>query len=307
METRDIKSAKILYTLPHLDSYLAHLKNQKCFAENTLKAYRSDLLFWGRELVSRSPSAVLKFFDQKNWLEQLAGILDRTQQHEVKSSTRQRKLVSLKSYLEYLFSEMDVLGPLHQRIPLPKVKKTLPKIIDKNVLVKAFEAMAREQKNDKRNYALLVLMYGVGLRVSEVVNLTWDDILFDTQQILIKHGKGDKDRVVPLMDYVTDALNDLVENKYTNKSIFINYKGAKISVRGVQKIVKVFAKKNGLPEQFSPHWLRHAFASHVLTSGVSLEALRVALGHSSLATTEKYLHVSIQELSGIVDSAFSLE
>ena len=186
-------------------------------------------------------------------------------------------------------------------IELPKVRKSLPKVlsiddIDKLLDIKLDDAFSY------RNKAMLELMYSSGLRVSELVNVRLHDI--DVFNCIIRiMGKGSKERIVPLGDYainyISIYLNEYREKlvKYEmNDYLFLNNHGKKMTRQGFFRIIKALAREQNIKTDFSPHTLRHSFATHLLNGGADLRSIQEMLGHSDISTTQIYTHVSKEEL-----------
>lgn len=205
-------------------------------------------------------------------------------------------------YKFYIIHFKHIVNPLED-IHLPKVTKNLPKILSLdevnlllNIDVKdAFSA---------RNKAMLELMYGAGLRVSELVSLTLNDI--DLEMSIVRTmGKGSKERIIPIGEYACEALSlyiqfyrDSLLKKSYQEYLFLNNHGKMMTRQGFFKIIRKLAFEKGIQTEFSPHTLRHSFATHLLNSGADLRSIQEMLGHSSLSTTQIYTHVSKEKLEG---------
>ena len=153
-----------------------------------------------------------------------------------------------------------------------------------------------------RNKAMLELMYGTGLRVSELVNLKLQDIDL-TEDIVRTFGKGSKERIIPLGEYASFSLNEYINKyrssmlkKYNNEYLFLNNHGNKMTRQGFFKIIKIIADQKGINKSLSPHTLRHSFASHMLKYGADLRTIQELLGHSDISTTQIYTHITNEKL-----------
>ncbi len=163
-----------------------------------------------------------------------------------------------------------------------------------------------------RDRAILEIFYGTGIRVSELVGLSPDDLKLEQRNVKVL-GKGKKERILPLGKQSTEILKSYLQfrTKYIkNKKVepapsalFLNQRGQSISVRGVRKIISQYIRTNNFPENISPHSLRHTFATHMLEAGADLRAIQEMLGHASLSTTQKYTHLTIDQLTETYDKA----
>lgn len=155
-----------------------------------------------------------------------------------------------------------------------------------------------------RNQALLEVLYGTGIRVSECANLTVDAVDFQASVLLV-HGKGNKDRYVPFGSFAQDALKDYLENgrallmtKYQKKHpyVFVNHHGEQITPTGIEYVLNQLIKKSSLNAEIHPHMLRHTFATHLLNNGADMRTVQELLGHANLSTTQIYAHVTKESL-----------
>ena len=146
------------------------------------------------------------------------------------------------------------------------------------------------------------------MRASEAAALDWEDISWNEIQLRVRHGKGDKGRVVPLLPTVVEALRKLLEltPELTTGPILKNFRGTRLSTRSIQKIITLRARQLGLPQHTTPHTLRHSFATHLLSNGANLRAIQELLGHSSLSVTQRYTHLDQKALCEEYDRSHPL-
>lgn len=210
-------------------------------------------------------------------------------------TTVARKLTSIKNFHSFLEKEGIVSKNVSVGIKRPKLRKTVVRSLSVSDVDKLLD-IKLNTPFDYRNKAMLELIYGTGLRVSELVNLTLNNIDF-TNCIIRIVGKGNKERIIPLGEYSMYYLNLYMErrNSLLKKNIcdalFLNNHGKKITRQGFFKILKGLLKKKGLDIDASPHTLRHSFATHLLNSGADLRSIQEMLGHSDISTTRIYTHV----------------
>lgn len=175
---------------------------------------------------------------------------------------------------------------------------TTPEVTHKRILSEEQVLRLIEAPTQNRDKVLLRLLYAAGLRVSEVSNLTWGDLL-DNGVLHIQNGKGQKERMITLSDGMVERLNTLRGDASQDKVIFVSKKGGRLDESQVHRIVKAAAEVVGISSEASAHWLRHSHASHALDRGANLVTVRDTLGHASIATTNKYLHSKRNDSSAL--------
>ncbi|RLG13622.1 MAG: integrase [Candidatus Nanohalarchaeota archaeon] len=237
------------------------------FSNKTVKAY----VYYVKEFLKYTNSRTLnedavKDFIQKNI-------------HKDDPSTISSQISAIKFFFENILNQKLML---HH----PKKNKTIPEVLTVEEARRLIEVI------DNIKHKLIVrLLYGCGLRVSEVINLKKSDLNFDERLIHIKLAKGSKDRFVKIPDSIKEELENY--SKFGEKDIlFMSQRGGKLSTTTIQKIIKNFSKKAGLKKNISPHTLRHSFATHLLEAGIDLKIIQKLLGHSDIKTTQIYLHIS---------------
>jgi len=199
---------------------------------------------------------------------------------------------AIKFYLTILTKDSSEILSVLNDIPNVKREKKLPIILSKEEI----ESMIKSTKNI--NHRLIIQVgYSAGLRVSEIINLKWEDIDFNRDTIHIKRAKGKKDRIVMLSLKVKESLMNLTPN--TEGYVFLTNRGGKYTQRTIQKIIKNAAMKAGIRKNITPHTLRHSFATHLLENGTDIRYIRDLLGHSDISTTLIYTKVSNRALSKI--------
>ena len=213
-----------------------------------------------------------------------------------KTTTIAHNLTVIKNFHQYLLKQRCVKDDVASGIERPKLRKSLPRSLSIEDVDKLLD-IPLNTVFDYRNKAMLELMYGTGLRVSEVVSLRLNDI--DEINCIIRvMGKGSKERIVPLGEYCIYYLNmyldkrELLLKKKTCDKLFLNNHGCGITRQGFFKILKQLLKEKGLDMNVSPHTLRHSFATHLLNRGADLRSIQELLGHSDISTTRIYTHRS---------------
>lgn len=204
---------------------------------------------------------------------------------------------TIKSFYKYLLLFKNLKNNPLGSIEYPKLKKSLPKTLSYNE-VNTLLDIEINNYYDYRNKAMIELMYASGLRVSELVNLLVHDINFDASTVRI-FGKGSKERIVPIGDYAIEAINNYLLKARSwlskgkkNDYLFLNNHGEKMTRQAFFKILQRIAKEKNIKTEFSPHTLRHSFATHLLQNGADLRSIQELLGHSSISTTQIYTALS---------------
>lgn len=216
-----------------------------------------------------------------------------------------RKMSSLRSLGRFMVREGIADLNVFADISSPKIKKTLPKFLYYQELDNLFEAIDVGTVVGKRDYAILELLYGTGMRVGELCSLRIQDLDFYNSSILVM-GKGSKERYLPIHDHVKSALLDYLEfsrdellkknKKGPTDILFLNFKGGPLTERGVRVVLNSINLKAANALKISPHMLRHSFATHLLDGGADLRSVQELLGHENLSTTQIYTHVSKEQL-----------
>jgi|GEM_PF-31852 integrase/recombinase XerC len=282
-------------------NYLDHLRDEVRASPNTLKAYQRDLDQFQAFLQAGSRSGVLS----PHSIRDFGAFLLRSGQSR---SSVERKLSALRSFCKYLSRTGSINIGIPQRILLPRKIQRLPRFIEQRPLNDLIESLPGGQELDVRSRLIIELLYGCGLRVSELAALRLRD--FDrARQIIRVLGKGNKERLIPLgepawrcLDQYLSLRGDLGRRSAptpVTDGLLLNIRGKPLSVRGVQRTVdRILGMLPRSPGR-NPHLLRHSFATHLLENGADLRAIQEMLGHASVSTTQKYTHVCRQKLQEV--------
>lgn len=273
--------------------------NERGYSEKTKEAYQRDLNDFCRFL-ENSGEASLVTVDHLDVRVYLAFLNDQ----KYSRNTISRKIASLRSFYQYLLKHKQIEENPFSYVHLKKKQARLPRFFYEKEIEILFDSVEGDKPLDQRNRALLEVLYGSGLRVSECSNLTLSVIDFDNNVLLI-HGKGNKDRYVPLGSYAADAIQEFVHEgrKYLmdrfgkeHDYLFINHRGDQITATGIEYVLNQIIKKSSLNSDIHPHMLRHTFATHLLNNGADLRTVQELLGHANLSTTQIYTHVTKESL-----------
>lgn len=278
--------------ISEIDLFCNYLLIDKKYSKNTIQSYKRDLVKLDEFLSKKISSITDK--DIKKYLEHI------TEEGENKTSIA-RNISSLRSFYKFLMLEKKVSYNPMENIDLPKLDKKLPDTLDEEDIERLLDLKLTDEFSF-RNKAMLELMYATGLRVSELVNLKIHDIGLD-MAIVKTMGKGSKERIIPMGDYalyyvktyMLNYRNSMLKKEY-NDYLFLNNHGKQMTRQGFFKILKKVAIEQGIKKDFSPHTLRHSFATHLLNHGADLRIIQELLGHSDITTTQIYTHISNKQL-----------
>ncbi|HEY8763476.1 MAG TPA: site-specific tyrosine recombinase XerD [Solirubrobacteraceae bacterium] len=284
--------------------FIAYLELERGLSRNTLEAYRSDLQQYGQFLQRRGvdPLAV-------GPIDLAAFVSDLAEGREGKSplapATLQRKIACLRSFYRHLRRDAILESDPTTELRPPKSSARLPKVLSRDEVTRLLAQPQGAGPAALRDRALLETMYACGLRASEAIELKLANLDLDAG-VLRTHGKGSKERIVPigskaittLQAYITRARPRLV-GLTDEPRVFVNLRGGALSRQGLYKIVQGHARSAGLEHRMSPHTLRHTFATHLLAGGCDLRSLQEMLGHADIGTTQIYTHLSADRLRDV--------
>ena len=280
-------------------NYLDFSENIKGLSKNTINSYQRDLNKFSKFLKASGVN------DFENLTEEIcsAWIADLFQ-HNVSARSIQRHISSAKGFFNYLKRNDLVTNSPFELINSPKSPSHLPNILSPEEVSQLLNFMPKNAQ-EKRDLAIIELIYSSGLRVSETVNTNLGDFE-DNKNFLRVLGKGSKTRLVPVGRYAKNAIDDWIieRDKLSTKddSLFVNLRGNRITTRSVQERLKNIAIMQGLPP-VNPHMLRHSFATHLLESSGDLRSIQELLGHSSLSTTQIYTRLDYQHLIKVYENS----
>ena len=284
---------------PLITDYLDFLKNIKGLSKNTTSSYLRDLNKFSKFLKSYDLNSLDHVTEEicSAWIADLF-------RSNVTARSIQRHLSSVKGFFGYLKKNNLVANSPFELISSPKSPSHLPNILSPEEVSQLLNFKPKNSQ-EKRDLAIIELIYSSGLRVSEAVNSNLNDFE-DDKSFLRVLGKGSKTRLVPVGRFARAAINDwIIERKklQTNdEALFVNLRGARISTRSVQERLKNISLMQGLPP-VSPHMLRHSFATHLLESSGDLRSIQELLGHSSLSTTQIYTRLDYQHLIKVYEKS----
>ena len=282
-----------------IENYANYLRFEKNASENTIEAYVSDLQklqdFAEQNLMNITPITI-SYEHLQEFLYQISKI-------NYSERTQARWISSIKGFFSFLLEDELREDNPSALLETPKLGLYLPDTLSLEEIEKLISATEENTDLAKRNRCMIEVLYGCGLRVSELTELQISNINFKENYPKIQ-GKGDKVRFVPLADYTADFIKNYINNIRSKQKInpkhsdilFLNSRGAQISRQMVFLIIKEIVRKAGIQKNISPHTFRHSFATHLLQNGADLRFIQEMLGHSSITTTEIYTHLNTEEL-----------
>jgi integrase/recombinase XerD len=284
--------------------FLAYLEFERGLSRNTLDAYRTDLLQFGRFLEAREVSALVASpADVSDFLQLLA--TGDGEKPPASPATIHRKGACLRSFYRHLRRDGLLDTDPTATLSTPRRSRKLPQVLTRGEIERLLSQPRGTEPAALRDRALLEVMYACGLRASEAIGLELMDV--DVQEGLLRaRGKGSKERIVPVGQAALKALRIYLERGRPalvkgapEAHLFVNFRGGQLTRQGLYKIVRRHALTAGLADRMSPHTLRHTFATHLLAGGCDLRSVQEMLGHADVSTTQLYTHLSSERLKDV--------
>ncbi len=282
-----------------VDRFLDAIWMERGLSQNTLGAYRADLMTLSRGLAEHDKS-----IDQADKADLLAFIAKRVESGAKPRSTA-RQLSSFRRFFRYIMREgMRDTDPTAD-IEMPRIGRSLPQTLTEDEVDSLLNAPNTDEPLGHRDRAMLEILYATGLRVSELINITQSQINFN-QGVLRIVGKGDRERLIPLgeeslrwtREFIDGPRMEILLERQTDY-LFPTRRGDRMTRQAFWHIIKRYAEKANIRSKMSPHSLRHAFATHLLNRGADLRVVQLLLGHSDLSTTQIYTHVARERLKDL--------
>lgn len=284
-----------------IEDFLHFIIVEKGLAENTIVSYRRDLQNYSRYLIN---------VEQITSLNNVTRILIMNYLYYLKENgksraTIARTIASIRSFHQFLLRERITNNDPSVHIETPKLERKLPKVLSFDEVEALLNAPCTSSEFDRRNKAMLELLYATGMRVSELCSLKLQDIHL-TMGFIRCIGKGNKERIIPIGKLATKALSTYIEfarpvltKKKKHDFLFVNHHGESLSRQGFWKILKKVSNDARIEKGLTPHTLRHSFATHLLENGADLRAVQEMLGHADISTTQIYTHVTKLRLKDV--------
>ena len=276
-----------------ITDYLTHLEVELGLSGNTIEAYLHDVNRWIEYLSSNG-------FDNPGQVEKqtVVEFIEHLKTTGLSNNSTARNISAVRSYHVFLFREQFTSIDPTETIEILTLSRKLPDVLSIDEIISLIEAPDLSKDKGMRDSAMLEFAYGTGTRVSELITITLQNVLFDENLVRIT-GKGSKERIVPLggkakesvLDYIQKIRTPLAEKKLSKDVLFLNMRGSPLTRMGFWKILRSYVIKAGITRHTSPHTLRHSFATHLLEGGADIRVVQELLGHASISTTEIYTHV----------------
>lgn len=286
-------------------AFLSYLKVERQCSPHTIESYRRDLQEFCRYLTVDGPCELPASEIDHITIRDFLGSLH--QKGNGKSSVA-RKLSTIRAFFAYLHGRGEIAANPARLVKTPRLPKPTPRFVSEGEMESIIGLAKGHKPNQVRDRAILELLYATGLRVSELTSLNLEDVWFE-ERLLKVLGKGRKERIVPfgrpartaLQAYIPirDSILKKTGAGASQSALFLNLRGGRLSPRSVQRSLSNLLKRQARLTQVSPHQLRHSFATHLLNRGVDLRSIQELLGHESLSTTQKYTHLSVNELVNV--------
>ena len=276
-------------------SFLDSLYIEKGLSKNTVSSYKNDI------------SSFLSWLNKKQInYQQVSGknineFISNLFNCGLKSSSINRKISSIKHFYLFLSKKKIIKYSPADEIETPKQEKYLPISMSEDEVERLLSSPNSNRIIERRDKAMIEILYATGMRISELVNLKLTDVDFN-RSVLKVFGKGSKERLVPYGEKAAEALDIYLRDRKRSdsKNVFLSNRGSQITRGAFWQRIKIYIKRENLKSSISPHTLRHAFATHLLNRGADLRSVQILLGHSDLSTTQIYTHIAKQRLGEIL-------
>lgn len=275
-----------------LEAFINYLVIERQMSGNTAAAYRNDLNQYLHSLEQVGMTS-LEFVTRHHIVLHIESLLNAQKSR----STVRRATSSIRSFHQYLVEERQVESDPSRHLDLPKPEKKLPVVWSQTDVVKLLDSVVGNDPLVRRDAAMLELLYGTGMRVSELLQLTLNDLQLELGYLSCL-GKGNKTRIIPISTTAIESVTtylELARNSLGGQQtdyVFLNSRGSRLSRQGFWKMIKRRAREAGIEKEITPHVLRHSFATHLLENGADLRVVQEMLGHADLSTTQMYTHVN---------------
>lgn len=281
------------------EAFVDYLRNECHLADNTVSSYGRDLRAFQRWLNGRSPvlMTIQDLSDYAGWLHD----------QQLAPASVSRNLVTLKVFYRYLQLEGLVQGNVAELLGSQKLWQRVPQVLTAGQVDRFLKAPRAADSFWRRDRAILELLYATGCRASELSNLKLRDLHLDERYCLC-HGKGDKQRMVPLGMQAVDVVREYLREERprlvgkrqpTPEWVILSRGGRRLRREAIWELVKKYSPRAGIPSSVTPHTMRHSFATHLLSGGADLRQVQEMLGHASITTTQRYTHVDAERLKRI--------
>ncbi len=290
-----------------ISDFKYHLKQLR-LSDNTIDAYISDLIQYEEFMHEYEKIEDVNDISR----EDVNKYIQSLKRKNLSKTTINRKIIAIKDFHKFLVKENITKENPTEKIDNQKPDKALPTVLSVDEINKMISSINGEEPLDIRNRAMMELLYAAGLRISELLDLKQENVHLREKYIIVKEGKGNKDRYIPIGEMAVVSLRKyreevrpLIAQKGVN-NLFVNYKGEPMTRQAVFKYIKKLAEDNGITKTISPHTIRHSFATHLLEGGADLRVVQELLGHEDISTTQIYTHLDKSKIRNIYDNTHPL-
>ncbi|MDD2497975.1 MAG: site-specific tyrosine recombinase XerD [Desulfitobacteriaceae bacterium] len=286
-----------------IENFLHYLSVEKGLAENTRSSYELDLKSFFSFLETKSVSTINSVTRHD-----IVGYLLKLKKESKSTATSARHMAAIKSFFHFLLAEKIITEDPTANLETPKLAKVIPRVLSQEETALLLKQPDVQKDAGRRDKAMIELLYGTGMRVSELLNLNLQDINLDLGYLRC-FGKGSKERIVPVGSFAGQAINEYLAlsraklvKKNKESALFVNQRGKRLTRQGFWKILKEYARQAGIETVLTPHTLRHSVATHMLENGADLRAVQELLGHADITTTQIYTHLTNSRLKTVYDN-----
>lgn len=277
------------------------LKVERQLSANTIVSYRRDLDEYINS-IEKAGYETIDAIDRSAIVDHLGELREAGKS----ARTISRHISSIRSFHQFLLRDRVTKNDPTVHLELPKLEQKLPRVLSMDEVNRLIDSPDCSKPQGVRDHALLEILYGTGMRVSELIGLDMDDIHLSMGFVRV-FGKGGKERIIPLggsairatQRYIDEARPSFVANERNAEALFVNMRGARLTRQGCWKLLKGHALEAGIQKELTPHILRHSFATHLIENGADLRAVQEMLGHADISTTQIYTHVSRSRLKEV--------
>ena len=281
-----------------IDKWIKWLSNERRYSQCTISSYLSDLNIF----LNYFDKGNLNLSDLKNLtIRDFRNFFSKRAQKNIGKASIAREEAAVRNFFKWMNENEIIENTAVFQLSTPKLPKTLPRALDINAAFDVLEAATKDSSEPwlgARDMAIFTLLYGCGLRISEALNLNVEDL--SNNEFIKIHGKGNKDRFVPILPIVIERIEAYKRacpyHLKPGEALFLGAKGERVLPRIIQRKLQKIRRELGLPENITPHSLRHSFATHLLAEGSDLRSVQELLGHASLSSTQRYTDVNMEKI-----------
>lgn len=290
--------------------FLRWLTHEKGYSPHTVAGYQHDLLEFIATLAENVKVQDIDAASVRQFVVSLHG--------QNNAATLARKLSALRTFFRFLLRRKVVMSDPLAGISGPKIAQLIPVFLTVDEVFLLLEAPNENDTFQSRDLAILELLYSTGMRVAELVSRNVEDLDFEAEMLKVR-GKGNKERLVPVGRPAREAVQAWLPDRQQlireragrglmpeKEALFLNGRGSRLTTRSVERMVRAYGERAGIPQTVTPHALRHSFATHLLEMGADLRSVQELLGHASLSTTQRYTHLTLDHLAEVYDKAHPL-